>query len=162
MISACIFRQFNSLILVVFGVLAQSALASENLQKLFNKRECYGCDLTQVNLGFKNLRGSRLKKSNFSKAYLVYADLTGANLSNTTLTGAFMNGVNLTNTNLENANFTNTELELANFTSANLQNVNFSGAYLLHAIITEKQLMYARLCETVMPDASINNRDCNK
>ena len=76
--------------------------------------------------------------------------------------GAYMNGVNLSNTNLENANFTNTELELADFTSANLRNVDFTGAYLWHAIITEKQFALVRLCETVMPNASISNRDCNK
>ena len=68
MIGACIFRQFNGLLLVVFGVLAQSALASESLQKLLNKRECYNCDLTQVNLGFKNPRELNLEKSNFTKA----------------------------------------------------------------------------------------------
>ena len=162
MINTCIFRQIKVLLLVIFGVLAQSAIANENLQKLMKKRECNNCNLTQVNLGFKNLTELELKRSNFNKAYLVNSDFSGANLSNSTLMGAYMNGVNLSNTNLENANFTNTELELADFTSANLRNIDFTGAYLLHAIITEKQFVLVRLCETVMPNASISNRDCNK
>ena len=73
-----------------------------------------------------------------------------------------MKGVILSGTNLEEADLTDAELELDDFTAANLKDVDFSGAYLFHAIITEKQFVLVRLCKTVMPDVSINNRDCDK
>ena len=145
-------RHIKFLLLLTFGFLAQSVSANENLENLLKKRQCLECDLTKVNLGFKDITRSILKKSNLTKAYLVSADLSGGNLSGATLTGAYMNGAILRDANLEGADFT----------AANLKNVDFSGAYLLHAIITEYQFGATRLCKTVMPNASINNRDCSQ
>tara|TARA_A100001011_G_C14202381_1_gene796222 strand:+ start:689 stop:1210 length:522 start_codon:yes stop_codon:yes gene_type:complete len=157
-----IIKHIKFLLLLTFGFLVQSVSANENLENLLKKGQCLECDLTKVNLGFKDITRSILKKSNLTKAYLVSVDLSGGNLTGATLTGAYMNGAILRDANLEGADFTDAELELADFTAANLKNVDFSGAYLLHAIITEYQFGATRLCKTVMPNASINNRDCSQ
>jgi len=71
-----------------------------------------------------------------------------------------MNGANLSYTKLVETDFEGAELELANFGQAIFVNVNLVGAYLLHASISEEQLNNAKLCKTVLPDASTSYRDC--
>ena len=71
-----------------------------------------------------------------------------------------MNGANLSATKLVETDFEGAELELANFNQAIFINVNLVGAYLLHAAISEEQLNNAKLCKTVLPDASMSYRDC--
>ena len=71
-----------------------------------------------------------------------------------------MNGANLSATKLVETDFEGAELELANFNQAIFINVNLVGAYLLHAVISEEQLNNAKLCKTVLPDASTSYRDC--
>jgi len=71
-----------------------------------------------------------------------------------------MNGANLSATKLVETDFEGAELELANFNQAIFINVNLVGAYLLHAAISEEQLNNAKLCKTVLPDASTSYRDC--
>jgi uncharacterized protein YjbI with pentapeptide repeats len=141
---------------------ANSAWADQSpkLQRLLETSACQGCALAGLNIGLYDLRNVDLSRADLSKAYLVNTDLRGANLNNANLSGAYMNGTRLLGARLIGANFTGAELELTDFTGAILEDVELSRAYLLHALVTVEQLNGARLCKTVMPDASISNRDC--
>jgi uncharacterized protein YjbI with pentapeptide repeats len=82
--------------------------------------------------------------------------------------------VNFSNANLSGANFSGTELGKPRFVGANLQNATFSqGTIIRRADFTDANLSGATFtpvtllgaegdiyCRTVMPDGSINNRDC--
>ncbi|MDE5113604.1 MAG: pentapeptide repeat-containing protein, partial [Trichodesmium sp. St15_bin1_1] len=68
-------------------------------QTLKRSRECFYCDLSNINLS----------NSNYKKM---------------DVTGSVLKSADFSNTNLEEANFTNTDLTEAEFDSANLQEAN--------------------------------------
>ena len=147
---------------ISIAVAAKSALADQTaeLQSLLDTRACRNCTLSGLNIGQYDLKNVDLAGANLSKAYLVHTDFHGANLNNANLAGAYLNGARLSKVFLVGTNFRKAELELANFAEATFDNVDFSEAYLLHAVITKEQFEHSILCQTVMPDASKSNRDC--
>ena len=66
------------------------------------------------------------------------------------LTGADLTRVNLTGANLSGADLTNANLSDANLAGANLAGANLRGA----------DMSFTRLCNTLMPDGTINYADC--
>lgn len=92
-----------------------------------------------------SLNGINLSHENLINANLYGADLSGANLSNTNL-----QATNLTNADLRGANLKSAQLGIANLKSANL-----TGANLKHA-----DLDTALLCQTIMFDGTVSNRNC--
>ena len=107
-----------------------SAFDPEDLQKLKDTNECFGCDLFMTYLG-----GAVLSRAFLSKAVLSRADLSGADLS-----GAVLMEVDLIQANLNEANLTG-----ANLTGANLSYATMNGAI---------------LCNTTMPDGSVIYSGC--
>ena len=147
---------------ISIAVAAKSACGDQKveLQRLLDTRACRNCTLSGLNIGQYDLKNVELDGADLSKAYLVHTNFHGANLNNANLAGAYLNGARLTRVFLVGTNFRKAELELANFAEATFDNVDFSEAYLLHAVITKEQFERAILCQTVMPDASKSNRDC--
>jgi uncharacterized protein YjbI with pentapeptide repeats len=112
--------------------------------------DCHGADLRGAALGFRSFSfgaGIRIKLmgANFQEA-----DFTGADLFNADFTGA----------DLRKANFTNAKLSGANLFQADLRESDLTGADLSFADLEEAKLDGAILCNTIMPDASVNNEDC--
>jgi hypothetical protein len=82
-------------------------------------------DLSGANLGDAKLSGATLAYAILDGANLIGADLSGANLSQASLSGADLGAANLTNANLSWA-----DLRDAHLNQANLSGANLSGPYL--------------------------------
>lgn len=92
-----------------------------------------------------NLSRATLSNAKLQRAILVRANLSGADLGGADLSGAFLVRTNLRGANLRGANLRNANLNEANLNSANLDGTDISQAF---------------LCNTIMPDGSVENRDC--
>lgn len=130
-----------------------------------------GATLTDVVLGYADLRGVRfdhavfdtehlqwmamkgaklqrasLRDTRFTAARLMEADLRGADLSNAQLVGATLTGANLGAAWLNGADLSDADLRDANLTQASLQGANLSGADLSGANLVGADLRGANLC----------------
>jgi hypothetical protein len=85
---------------------------------------------------------------NLGKCDLAGADLSGANLK----------GANLGSANLLGADLTGADLRGANLDKACLTNADLTGAKINASTNADS----ARYCGTIMPDGSINDRDCDR
>ncbi len=102
--------------------------SAEIIEKMLDRRRCYGCDLSGVNLSGKNLSGADLEGSNLSGAILNDVDLAGANLKGVSLRGAQLRNADLRKVDLYKADLSNADLTDADFRGAKLDEANFSGA----------------------------------
>ena len=84
-------------------------------------------------------------KCDLTEAYLSGADLVFTNLS----------GVNLSGADLSEANLFYTNLSAADLSEADLNEVNLSAADLEGANLKE-----TKMCETKMPNGTMDNSDC--
>ena len=87
-----------------------------------------GLDASSKNLTMAYLIGADLTGANFSVTNLTDADLSQANLS-----GAYLNSANLTNATLHQTNLTNVQAYYSTLTGADLSEANLTGAYLYSA-----------------------------
>ena len=98
-------------------------------------RKCMFCNLSRANLSGASLFGADLSRADLSDASLFGADLREADLSGANLFGA--------------------DLTDANLAFASLEGANLKGA------LTKKTSMAGTiLCNTIMPDGHVENRDC--
>jgi uncharacterized protein YjbI with pentapeptide repeats len=91
------------------------------------------------------------------------ADFRGANLQNTDFSDAILIGTNFESADLRKANlrgvrFIDADINTTN--NINLTGTNLSDAILLHAVYKDTQLENAILCNTILRDGLISNRDC--
>jgi uncharacterized protein YjbI with pentapeptide repeats len=114
-------------------------------------------DNTAISLSNADLSNTNLSGMNFYRSNLSGTTLNGANLSNTNLSGANLSNINLIEANLSGANLGN-----ANLSNTNLDGVNLSYANLNNVNLNNVNLEYALLCKTILPDATISNRNCKK
>lgn len=109
-------------------------------------------DISRVDLWEANLAGANLRGADIRSASLGYtnlqADLTGANLS-----GSDLEGANLVGARLNGANLIGIYMSETNFYSADLRGAAFG-----FSPTFEK----AFFCQTIMPDGTTSNRDCDK
>jgi hypothetical protein len=101
--------------------------------------------LAEANLKAVQLPKARLLMANFARANLIDANFAEAKLGGANFAGARLWAANLTNANLSRANLAEASLYLANFAGADLNKAN----------LTE-----AKFCRTIIPDGTLNNRDC--
>ena len=118
-------------------------------QTLKRSRECFYCDLSNINLSNSNYKkmdvtGSVLKSADFSNT-----NLEEANFTNTDLTEAEFDSANLQEANLQRS-----ILKRTNFWGANLQNANLRGADLTETIFWNADLREADLRDTNINNAS--------
>jgi len=129
-----------------------------------NKSNLKGVQLKRANLKRVILRESFLSEANMSEANMSGADLSDsyiwdANIRKAILRNANLSGANLKNSNLSGSNLSGVNLEGANLSGTNLSNVNLENANLKGAILLS-DMRNIRLCNTTMPDGSVNNRNC--
>lgn len=96
---------------------------NQNLEKLFRKNRCYGCDLSGLDLSGKNL-----KKADLEKANLSYCNLEGANLEGANLKGSNLTGANLKRVRLKKADLYRADLSEADLTDADVSGAMFDDA----------------------------------
>lgn len=137
--------------------LQQATLQSAQLQQAFLPE----ANLQQANLYNANLQQAELQRANLQQAGLQSANFQQTNLQGANLQGAFLPEANLHHANLNQANLQGAFLPGANLHGASLHHANLYHANLHNAIgCTEQQLQQAKLCQTVLPDGSISDRDC--
>src|SRR4051794_21042590 len=114
-----------------------------------------GADLNGAILSWANLKGANLSGADLTKANMKNANLDGINLQ-----GANLHGANLSGTNLREASITERQ--------HNSQQENFSSIFGGTSIIFEFRdgvyefmaFNHTKFCQTIMPDGTVNNRDC--
>lgn len=97
------------------------------LEKLKDKKECFKCDLSGLDLSGKK----------FSKVDLEGADLSNCNLENTNFSNSNLKGVNFSGANLRDAKFKKADLYKAVFTNADLTGANLTAALIDDAQLTD-------------------------
>jgi Pentapeptide repeats (9 copies) len=100
-----------------------------------------GANLQNVNLESANLTSSEFRNTSFRDAHLKKADFTDAHL--------------------EKAYFIRAHLEGATFNKSDVKGAVFIDAHLENAIVEEKFFKEAKFCRTIMPNLTIQNRDCD-
>jgi len=153
---------FSSLVSLTFALGTQAVLANDTLDQLLDERKCAFCDLRSIDLGTAEQSVTPQPPVDLSDAYLVHADFSQARLNKVVFVNAYLNGARFVEANLRHTDFTAAELELADFTGADVEGAIFSNAYLVHARLSAEQLNRIKLCNTVLPDASVSHRDCDK
>ena len=137
-ISGTVSGTFSGLALSSLALVALAApLRAENLehtQQLLNTKECAKCELNKAGLVYAHLSGANLSGASLIQANLSHADLSGANLSGAQLIGAALYGIDLTGANLSGANLSGADLRGAILLNANLDGANLKDATLLGAV----------------------------
>ncbi len=143
-----------------------------------------GADLALGNLSFARLRGADFRRavlagsagvgadfslSDMSHADMTLADLVGASLRDVKLRGADARDSNLTRASLRGADLRNARLGSAALAGTDLRKARFGGTDLSEAVLSGARVDVAfpagaTLCNTVMPDGSVANRqaDCSE
>ena len=120
----------------------------------------YKADFSGAKMYWATLNKASLRNVNFQGATLGYSDLLGGDFSNANFKDANMDGVDIRVSNFKGANLENVVIEFdgpqnPQYFGANFTDANFKGATIY---IDEEESVY--FCRTIMPDGTINNRDC--
>ncbi len=102
-----------------------SAAKDEAKKRLLSTKQCYGCDLS----------GLDLSDASLEKADLEEADLSGCNLAGVDLEDSNLKGATIVHANLQNAN-----LRGVDFYEADLSGTDLSGADLKEAVFEDTRL----------------------
>ena len=116
-------------------------------------------DLSGADLRYAILRGANLKDANLYNAYIRYADLNGAQLSNVNLRYADLYGANLKDAYLREAYLTGASLKYAILEGANLSNADLKGANLERAFLYNADLKGANLERAYLIKADLRDAD---
>ncbi|WP_204105774.1 MULTISPECIES: pentapeptide repeat-containing protein [Spirulina sp. CCY15215] len=121
------------------------------------------CRFVDSRLDDAMLVGARAKKASFNKARLVKAKLWDADLSDVDFRFAKMQGADLKKTNLTQAAIDCADLQEADLEGAILKGTKLYKTNLRNAKnLTKGQLSQALLCQTILPDGTTSNRDCQQ
>jgi uncharacterized protein YjbI with pentapeptide repeats len=141
--------------------LNQADLSETNLAEAdLSRADLSWVNLSGARLDEANLSGATLFRANLSKARLAGADLSRAALSLAWLAGADLDEANLDGARLDGANLARADLSLAWLAGADLSGANLFRANLFRANLAGVDLSRARFCRTVMPDGTVNDRNC--
>ncbi|PSB05673.1 hypothetical protein C7B62_24665 [Pleurocapsa sp. CCALA 161] len=141
-----------------------------NKEELLRRYAAGERDFTGVDLSEVKLIDADLSFTIMDRAYLMFADLSGANMEGVRLEEAVLREANLTGAILIDAiffqtYFGNANLSYVDLTGADLSESSFDNANLSHADLTAVSEFYvesfegAIFDETVMPDGSIRTDD---
>ena len=108
---------------------------------------------------YANLSGADLSNVYLSDAILNYANLSGADLSNVYLSDAILNYANLRGADLKGANLSGADLSYADLRDVDLRGANLSGADLSYADLRGVDLRYADLRGVDLRGANLNSAD---
>ena len=152
--------------LVILGTIILVSFASQafdetHLKKLKALNACVACDLSKAILVGANLSKADLRAAWFSNANLSRANLSGANLVAADLSKADLSGADLSGANLGKASLHGANLSKADLSGADLWGANLSGVDLSTATLRNAKLDGAILCKTKMPWGE-ENSGCKK
>ena len=105
-----------------------------NLVRLYQSKECRGCNLSRADLA----------NSDFSNA-----DLSGANLSDTNLSGSKLDGANLSGADLSRANLSHSSLVSTKLTGAKMHMTDLRNALVQGAELNLEQLTKANILNAI-------------
>ncbi len=117
-----------------------------------NAADWTGAIFTYANLGGANFSQSRVS-ANFEYANLPSTNFTGSDLTGSAFTMATGNGTNFTNSTLSGVAFNNAVLPRAIFTNANLTNANLSGMNAPGSTFSSTTLTGANLTGANLPSS---------
>ncbi len=139
-------------------------------------------NLEAADLRFASFRGSSMERANFWVADLQFADFTAAYLRSADFKDAYMDGTILNGADLREALLDYSYLPNAQFNGADLFGADLSNASFLEEQLSfdndpgsdnynsdfrarnmeeaRMALQSAKLCNTIMPDGTVENRDC--
>jgi uncharacterized protein YjbI with pentapeptide repeats len=98
------------------------------VEAVTSRANLISADLSDADLSYANLSDANLISANLSGANLSYADLISANLSDANLSDANLISANLSYANLSYADLSDANLISANLSYANLSYADLSGA----------------------------------
>jgi hypothetical protein len=120
-----------------------------------------GFNLDWICLKKTDLTGAHLSKAGLAGADLRDAILMGADLSKAILTGAHLSKANLGGADLRDAILIGADLRGAKLFGADLRGAKLFGTDLRETYLTNLEAVEnIKLCETIMPDGTVNDRDC--
>jgi uncharacterized protein YjbI with pentapeptide repeats len=131
-----------------------------------------GATLHRANLSRSTMRGANFEKSFSGALELLGGDFTNASFKDAEMDGVDMRAANFTGANFENAIIDSDGPYDPHYLAANFTDANFKGAVISLIKMTiaddspsggnvaERAIENIILCRTVMPDGTINNRDC--
>jgi len=137
---------FLNLDVELVRIVTGAQLQEENLRGV-NAEQAFlmKADLRGANLTEANLRNANLEKANLERAHLEEANLRGAHLEEANLYLAHLEKAMLGQAHLEEANLRGAHLEEANLYLAHLEEANLSNAHLQKAILAGAHLEAADL-----------------
>jgi uncharacterized protein YjbI with pentapeptide repeats len=113
-------------------------------------------DLSEADLNGANLSRAKLRGANLSRAKLRGANLSTANLSGANLNGARLNGTSLIGADLRDANLIAADLRWATLRWAILFKADLGGANLSGANLSEGYLSWANFSEANLSEANLS------
>ena len=132
----------------------------------FGGAKVLDCLLDDTSMKKVKARHSDFSGTSFLRSKLYSADFMRSNLTNTNFNEALMykfigSHSNFTNANLQHAELIDAELRFCNLKGTKTDNTNFTGAILIGST-NFNPAESAILCQTIMPDGSVNNSGCHR
>jgi uncharacterized protein YjbI with pentapeptide repeats len=127
--------------------------------------KCTRVDLHAASLSMANLQGAEMPNANLSHSDLQHSNLSDANLAMANLTQVNLNHANvvaaiLIQANLREADLSQADLRYARLNNAEIVGTDLTGANLYQAVAPLALFSKAKLCRTIMPDGTLENKDC--
>lgn len=144
------------------------AANADDFVKFEQSNDCSECDLSGADLSGSMKNANPLKTltdSNFENAAFTGSDIQQANFDCSNLAGAKLDGIrsrhpNFNKADLNGADLTNAMLDTPNFFNADLSDASLTGVT-WGSITQEVALSGAKLCNTTMPDSTLDNSGCD-
>lgn len=151
----CILQRERAHLLGVFFLLAASSVAAQEIAQNDQIRmlgRCSGCSVEGEDLSGQGLTGidfsnAVIRNVDFSNAALSLAIFDYATLENVKFDSADLNGVSFRRARMKNVSFINTELKASVFEDA---------------VLEDTDLLKGLICNTQMPNETMNNSDCDR
>ena len=124
----------SAMLLTIGVAIPAHAENLEQVQQLLSTKQCQSCDLSRAGLVLARLTGANLNQANLAGASLSQAVLSGANLSGANLAGASLYGADLSGSNLAGADLSGADLRGAFLSGADLTGARMTNAALQGAI----------------------------
>ncbi|HET8807324.1 MAG TPA: pentapeptide repeat-containing protein [Methylophaga sp.] len=152
----------KSVLLMMTLLVSTSVMAYDEiyLKRLLKENQCHHCtlneapladhDLQGADMSESNLKGINLQNSQLQGAWFTHSEMHGANLEGAQLQGALMDYTHLVDANLRNANLDGAQMIFSDLSGADLTGASMEGTSVRGIV----------LCDTTMPDGSIDNSGC--
>jgi uncharacterized protein YjbI with pentapeptide repeats len=148
------------------AILTGAILKSANVNRVFNGMaplvendlldRTRSVDFLYANLDGADLSNSDLRMACFEEASLVKANLSNANFEGASFRLALLNGATMLNTRFNDVNFNHANFENSDLRSATLSMARFEGANFTSADLSHAALIGATMSRTICRDTKLN------